>query len=543
MNLSIIGFDMKKIFRRLACCSFLSIASIGCFDAEARVTKEVAEAVLPYLMEAAGIEEDIGPRNQDGKPYYLHNKIQAILDMIYTDEGQQQMVNWVRSGDFPHILSNVGFNSVNTYRIEQDNLQLLFPCGPGTFSSYATHISRLGYHTLKNGNPINTCQQLFGQQVQPIANVNVADVLNALGSLYKGQMPTRPKLQNLIQYLGIPLEERVDNTQKLQRIADSLPIQLGETTNQQQMLQCFQNNPFVQNKISDVIINVTLSTAGDVDTKLAIILFVLDICDNANQIFDILDALHANIPSYQVPGDDTAGTRDIIQILSRYNEYNYRPVSATSVNGQGDCVQTLYRHLINIAIQNDADNPRNLNIDHLPQRLQEYYSPRQYGDVRNHVISIPATHTEAGKTELDKHSMWNRQLKASVPEGTNIDNATIDDIVNVLKMVSPKQGTLISFGQSTLGIRNARELDQDFAPTIQSSQTQLINAIKMQDALNGIDGRCNNNDFSRRFIANIQLNPQNAGSNAIIEITDRLWRRRITLGVLTNRHAEIIEIQ
>ena len=49
---------MKKIFRKLACCSFLSIASIGCFDAEARVTKEVAEAVLPYLMEAAGLDGD-----------------------------------------------------------------------------------------------------------------------------------------------------------------------------------------------------------------------------------------------------------------------------------------------------------------------------------------------------------------------------------------------------------------------------------------------------------------------------------------------------
>ena len=84
---------------------------------------------------------------------------------------------------------------------------------------------------------------------------------------------------------------------------------------------------------------------------------------------------------------------------------------------------------------------------------------------------------------------------------------------------------------------------QDFAPTIRSSATQTRNAVKMQDALNGIDGRCNNNDFSRRFIVNIQLNPQNAGSNAIIEITDRLWRRRIILGVWTNRHAEIIEIQ
>ena len=160
--------------------------SIGTnFDTEARVTREVAEATLPYLMKAAGIPEDTRP-NPDPSPTvpcYDQAKQEAIISMIYTNDGQQQIVNWVRSGDFPHILSNVGFNSVNTYRIEQDNLQLLFPWGPGTFSSYATHISRLGYHALNNGNPMDTCQQLFRQQVLPIANV--ADVLNALVSLHK----------------------------------------------------------------------------------------------------------------------------------------------------------------------------------------------------------------------------------------------------------------------------------------------------------------------------------------------------------------------
>ena len=110
-------------------------------------------------------------------------------------------------------------------------------------------------------------------------------------------MPVVQKLSSLTQYLGIQLQDDTNNLQKLQAIANSLQIQLREAANQQQILQSFQNHPLVQNAIYNVIVNVTLSTAGDVDTKLAIILFVLDICDNANQIFDILDALHANIPS------------------------------------------------------------------------------------------------------------------------------------------------------------------------------------------------------------------------------------------------------
>lgn len=114
----IIGLDMKKIFRKLACCSFLSIASIGCFDAEARVTKEVAEAVLPFLMEAAGIP---GDPDEEGvvsakEAKYKNVKIKAILDMIYTDDGQQQMVNWVQDGTFPPKLDGAGFKSAETYK-------------------------------------------------------------------------------------------------------------------------------------------------------------------------------------------------------------------------------------------------------------------------------------------------------------------------------------------------------------------------------------------------------------------------------------------
>ena len=146
---------MKKIFRRLACCSFLSIASIGCFDAEARVTKEVAEAVLPYLMEAAGIEGDqhSGTTRRANKAEYENNKIQAILNMIYTDDGQQQMVNRVKTGKFPQKFRDAGFASAGTYADDpyrKVSLASLFPCSAGTFTSFANHQSRLGLHILLN---------------------------------------------------------------------------------------------------------------------------------------------------------------------------------------------------------------------------------------------------------------------------------------------------------------------------------------------------------------------------------------------------------
>ena len=520
---------MRKHIKKLLCSSLIAIMSIGCFNAESRVTREVAEATLPYLMEAVGI-----PSAQRTSAH-----VNAIINMIYTDAGQREMVNWARSGDFPHILSSVGFNSVNTHRIEQHNFQLLFPCGPGTFSSYATHISRLGYHALMDGNPPNICKRLFEDQAPPIANV--ADVLDAFCSLYKGNMPTAPKLSTLIQHLRMQ-DTYGDNRSKLQAILNSLQIQITGTN--QQILSSLTHHPNLQlrNSICDVITNVQLSTADDIDTKLSIILFVLDICDNSNQVFDILDTLHTRISGYQLKTQDTPGTRETVHhILPQHNEYNHRPISATSVTGKGDCVQTLYRHLVNIAIQNDVQNPRNLNVDHLPEQLHEYYTS-QYKRISDHVVSIPITHTESGKTELDKHSLWDRCLKNSVLPETNIANATVDDIVNVLNIVSLSQGTVTNFGRSALGIRDT-VLPQDFSPTIQSSPNQGANAMKMQDALNGIDGRCSNTDLSRRFIVNIQSNPRNAGINTIIEVTDRLWKRRITLGVWANRHAEIIAIQ
>ena len=120
------------------------VASIGIIsDTEARVTREVAEATLPYLMEAAGI-----PGEQRTSKHQA-----AIISMIYTDEGQQQMVNWVKEGKFSQKLEKAGFKSAEIYKnkaYRYASLASLFPCGTGTFTSFANHKSRLGSHILSD---------------------------------------------------------------------------------------------------------------------------------------------------------------------------------------------------------------------------------------------------------------------------------------------------------------------------------------------------------------------------------------------------------
>lgn len=118
------------------------------------------------------------------------------------------------------------------------------------------------------------------------------------------------------------------------------------------------------------------------DAKLAYVLFVLDICDTADQIFNILDEfanLVGGIANYQLPNiaAGQAGTRGN-PIHSIYNEYKVRPVSAIVGRAlgkdDGDCVETLYRHLINIAIQ-DYRNLSKLYVERLLEELKKYYEP------------------------------------------------------------------------------------------------------------------------------------------------------------------------
>ena len=83
--------------------------------------------------------------------------------------------------------------------------------------------------------------------------------------------------------------------------------------------------------INEVQIRTNLLSVSPLDAKLACILFVLDICDTADQIFNILDEfanLVGGIENYHIAAGK-AGTSGN-PINSIYNEYKVRPVSATT---------------------------------------------------------------------------------------------------------------------------------------------------------------------------------------------------------------------
>jgi hypothetical protein len=459
---------------------------------EARVTREVAEATIHYLLEAVGIPATGVQATDDARR-------DAIVHMIYTDAGQREMVDWAVNNNNPVMLTaqflwpNPSSNVIRNPNAQAQNqervFRLLFPCGPGTFSSYAANNSRLGYHALNN------------------AGANLVAICSAI-------------------------------------IGNHAAIIQGNANGVHQIINKFNN-----------------AAHAIIDNKLAKVLFVLDVCDTAIQIKNILNQV--------IAGNNQQRNNTIDQAIANhavFNEYDHRPVSATSVtvnigqpnvHQEGDCVQTLYRHLINIAVQNDTAHPTNYNIDHLPAALQGYYTAL-YGIVNNHVVAVPVTQTEAGRMTLIDHDDWNADL-SHAPNIGNIVNGAADDIVRVLTFVCPLNNNQPNMAQSNLGAYAAAAYQAPgLNPIIQTSQgaplggtNQQANATALQNALNALDGRCNVGN--ERFIVNVTDDMAAIGANGlpnntdvVIQIADRLWNRTITIGARTagiaNAHAEIASI-
>lgn len=124
------------------------------------------------------------------------------------------------------------------------------------------------------------------------------------------------------------------------------------------------------------------------DALLAKVIFILDICDSLQQINELL-AQKATI-------EQTAKS-----------EYMCRPVSATAAsegrNYEGDCVETLYRHLTNIAIQ-DVEDPSKLHTEKLCDSLYKYYFPG-YKSGAKQETRLKAV-SEAGLTSITRHNEW-----------------------------------------------------------------------------------------------------------------------------------------
>jgi hypothetical protein len=366
------------------------------------------------------------------------------------------------------------------------------------------------------------------------------------------------------------------NIQKNTAIATQLgiPVVHGQT-----VLQAFRGAPQILNCACDVIVRQILSTANAIDTKLASVLFVLDICDTADQVFDILDAhVTANnqITGYQPanPAAGQVGTRNA-PIAGAYNEYNHRPVSATAAtfnNGQGgnhlqgDCVQTLYRHLINIAIQNDGTNSRNFNVGHLPNALKNsYYGPvyvQNYNpNIQNpnvpDVLAIPVRNGEAGITSLTNHQRWHNSLYSSI-HGINPQiDITTGTIANITAVFGVLQGAV------QVGNVNFRQQQGiNFQAPLMQLSPQVVPNNQIRQSLDALDRKGNdangnqrflvgsiiniprpvpNNNVYHQYIANVNL-PDFTWITDIIEIVDRLWNRKIIIGC-SGGHAEIISIQ
>lgn len=456
---------MRTYFKKLFYSSAISLICVGInFDTEARVTKEVAEAVLPYLMKAAGIEEDPRPDSAPATPYYAPEKLKAILSMIYTDEGQQQMVNWVKTGEFPNILKEK-FGEQNTYsdKSYRDNsLAALFPCQTNTFTSFANHESRLGKHLLS----VDSVQQL-----------------------------------------------RV-----LKRI--------------------FQKNF----DIDSILTNLNSVSKNNIDSIIAKIIFVLEICDEAPTI------AHFIFPSSE--------TRSFITKMKKTPsncEYLCRPVSAVvakNISGkyEGNCVETLHKHLVNIAIQ-DVKDRNKFHSGKLPKVLQQYYKVHS----KSKITELSEGVTYAGETSIVRHDKWKEQLLNLLKEVTLANcrvqhigkaNPVTDEIAPILSFNSDDTSKLEKF-LSTGSIQNIATV----LASIANSQIEEENpADTIRGALNTLSPT---ND--KQFEVNCS---EEGGSNypwltnqiTIREKVNGKTTRTIIVGTcqnksdLNNGHTEIISI-
>lgn len=502
--IDILGHEMKKRIKKLLYSSLAAFISIIVnFDTEARVTREVAEAVLPYLMKAAKIPED-PPQNKSPSPpsmatttsssisssssvssssslsvtptipNYSKAKKRAIIDMIYTDEGQQQMVKWVKNGEFPDNFKEK-FISSNTYKDEKyrkATLSSLFPCQTDTFTSFANHQSRLGLHILSNDLKKSEYITQFLQQ------------------------------QNIVD-----------------KVIGNISFQSFEEAN-----RSFHS----KNRKSDPVINLPI------DVLLAKVIFVLDIIDDKNILSDVLRNCGVNVPSFEDMRNNA--------------EYTVRPspaIVAENIMGKldGDCVETLYRHLINIAIHDYGTNK--FHIERLPAELRKYYAKtdKYFNEFKDNLGEAPGLElfqSEAGRTNIEKHKSWKICLQNAIMAmfQTRIGSDFYNEIICSQEM----SNFCISIGSITYVSRILHEIAFFNTPDKYLDKNLFgddRNKLLIKNAMNKLANAKN------RFEVNIVPREEDdpAWVNKAITIKDSSSAQKIRVGLQTNGHAEIIKIE
>lgn len=469
---------IKKLFYSV----FVAFISIGVnSDIEARVTKEVAEATLPYLMEAAGIpgDPDEAGAVSAKEMKYKNVKIKAILDMIYTDEGQQQMVNWVKNGEFPNILKGTVdapiFRSENTYADEayrKVSLASLFPCQTGTFTSFANHPSRLGLHILSN-------------------------------DLHKPEYITSFLQQREITERGI----------------GNINFQNFEEANTSFHGKRKKGPP---------------SGPLTIDALLAKVIFVLDIVDDKNILTRALTRCEIEPP--------------MLEDIENSSEYTVRPLSAIVAMDitnrlEGDCIETLYRHLINIAIQEYGTNK--FHIERLPAELRKYYAntDRYFDDFKDKLEEAPGLvlfESEAGITNIGKHKYWKECLQNMLI--TLFQTKIGSDFYNEI-ICSPEMSNFcISIGSITYIANILHEIaffDTHDLNLDKNTRGDEKNRLLIQNAMNKLA------NAPGRFVIRIEMKDESDPEwvDKIIEINDSMGTRRIRVAFQVNGHAEITKIE
>ncbi len=423
--------------------SVVAITSISINSVESRVPYAVAKAYLPKLLEAIGIEdkerkdkdaqnkalelkkentkkdeiinkneyeeesktvkeyddemineikvdneintnkkENVKNKNvkekEDDKPT---EKEKAILDMIYTDEGQYRMVDWQSSGLVPDTINN-SFKDIDP-KETLDHDKKFFDTSIGFSVSIGDKMCSLGASLSSKQSFAATLFEKYSKLYKFIKSVKsaqqaiekgkeetevVKDLYNEIKDLYNelkekddNNEPKDDKeklvtvLKNNLEKIGVKKKAKLQHISKNKKLSELLKI----TEN----LIKFIYNKDINSGLNDFV------NLGSITDKLARIIYLLCICDVESDLKNIINSI--NIATYITTGKENNQIKDLLVnkgkegIYSR--EYDCRPVPYSfspkyktyeklQKNGKfgalsGSCTENLIRHLITIALR------------------------------------------------------------------------------------------------------------------------------------------------------------------------------------------------
>lgn len=280
-----------------------------------------------------------------------------------------------------------------------------------------------------------------------------------------------------------------------------------------------------------------------IDILLAKVIFILDIYDE-DTVATVLNQL----------------TKFDEKMLAKYNnlqEYAVRPISATvalneiSSKDEGDCVETLYRHLINIAIQDPDHSRRNrFHIERLPVELRKYYDPndKYYNEIKANIETpkgFVLSSSEAGVTDIKRHHEWKQCLTHSLKSLLSSNINITSDFYNEIILSKENLNFCVSIGSTNYianilhGIAFYNSKDNNITAGLNDENKK--NAMLIENAMNKLAALSAKNEV--RFHVYIEDANCLKWADKKMQIDDFHAKRKITIGIQNNGHAEIINIE